>query len=72
MYPIQTLQTEYLAYLIKTQKPVVLYFKNAHKITGTLTGMADEVIFFKHGITDYFYKNHIHSIMPITKYTAKA
>lgn len=45
MYPIQTLQPQHLDLLIKHQKPVTLYFKNGHKITGTVMGMTDEVIF---------------------------
>lgn len=72
MQQIQTLQPEYLAELIKHQKPVTLYFKNGCKLIGTLMGMTDEVIFFNHGITEYFYKKHINSVIPITRYTAKA
>ncbi len=72
MHQMQTLQGEYLAQLIKRQKPVTLYFKNGCKLIGVLMGMTDEVIFFNHGITDYFYKNNIHSIMPISPHLAKA
>ncbi len=72
MHHTQTLQSEYLTHLIKHQKPVTLHFKSGYKITGILTGMTDQVIFFKHGITEYFYKNIINSIIPITQYTIKA
>ncbi len=71
MHPIQTLQREYLVQLIKCQKPVTLYFKNGCKLIGVLMGMTDEVIFFKHGITDYFYKTNINSITPISPYLTK-
>jgi len=71
MYQIQTLQSEYLAALIKIQKPVMLYFKNGARLHGTLTGMTDEVIFFNHGITDYFYKKTIHAVIPINLSTIK-
>ena len=72
MYPIQTLQPEYLSYLIKTQKPVILHFKNGARLRGTVTGMTQEVIFFKYGITEFFYKKTIHSVTPITSSTVKA
>lgn len=72
MYQIQTLQSEYLAALIKYQTPVMLYFKNGCKLMGTLIGMTNEVIFFKHGITEYFYKSNINSITTIAQYTTKA
>jgi len=72
MYPIQMLQHGYLAQLIQDQTPVTLYFKNGHRKNGIITGMTNEVIFFKHGITDYFYQNNIHAVNPITQYTTNA
>ncbi len=68
---IQTLQSKYLAQLIHDQKPVTLHFKNGHRRNGLLMSMTDEVIFFKHGITDYIYKNSIHAVMPISQHTTK-
>lgn len=72
MYSTQILQHEYLAKLIKDQKPVTLYFKNGHRKNGVITGMTNEVIFFKHGITDYFYKKAIHAVIPITQHINKS
>jgi sRNA-binding regulator protein Hfq len=68
MYSIQMLQREYLAQLINDQRPVTLYFKNGSRKNGVITGVTDEVIFFKHGITEFFYKNSINAVNPISEY----
>ncbi len=70
MYAIQSLQTDYLAYLIKNQKRVTVCFKNGCKIMGVVMGMTDEVIFFKHGITKFFYKKSINALIPAAQYIA--
>lgn len=67
MRAIHSLQSKYLDSLIEDKKPVMLYFKNGYRMMGVVTGITDEVIFFKHGITDYFYKNNINSVIPITQ-----
>ncbi len=71
MNNVLSLQAEYLSHLIKLEKPVTIYFKNGCKIMGVIAGMNDEVIYFKHGITEYFYQNSIHSIVPVIQYTAE-
>ncbi len=70
MRSLHSFQSKYLDSLIKDQKPVTLYFKNGYRVIGIMMGMTDKVIFFKQSITEYFYKNNINSIIPITQYTA--
>jgi sRNA-binding regulator protein Hfq len=72
MFSHQMLQREYLAQLIKHQKPVTLHFKNGHRKNGVIMGITDEVIFFNHGITDYFYQDSIYAVNPIAHYTTNA
>ncbi len=65
MRSIPLVQSKYLDSLIEDQKPVMLYFKNGSKIMGVIIGITDEVMFFKYGITEYFYNSTIHSVVPI-------
>jgi sRNA-binding regulator protein Hfq len=67
MYPIQTVEPEYVADLIKHQKYVALHLKNGNKFIGILVGMTEEAIFFKDVITQVFYKKAINTINPLTQ-----
>jgi len=68
MHPLHAFQSKYLDSLIADQKPAALYFKDGYRIMGKVMGVTDKVVFFKHGITECIYKNHISSIIPILEY----
>lgn len=70
MRSLHSLQSKYLDSFIDDKKPVMLYFRNGYRIIGIVMGITDEVIFFKHGITEYFYKDDIYSVTPIIQNTA--
>ena len=60
-----SLQLQYLTDLIKHQKPVNLFLKNGRKLSGLVTGITNEAIFFQHAITDIIYKRMIKTILPV-------